>query len=132
MHLDKGRRGHTALPRRCTMFKTYPTSSFFLLPQRLKLASLARQQTPSPTATSTPTTPTTQTTTTQTSSLSTDASLSAKQDPRQPILLASHAAAHHTQAMASQPQSDSAPRQQRIVGAYFPLGYKEAVQQWVS
>ncbi|AEO60696.1 hypothetical protein MYCTH_2310203 [Thermothelomyces thermophilus ATCC 42464] len=82
------------------MFKTY-TAATFLLPKRLKLASLLP---PQPTA------------------LSTDASLSPQQDPRQPILLASH------QAM-SQTRADSPPRPQRPM-AYFPLGYKEAVQQW--
>jgi len=82
------------------MLKTYPTT--FLLPKRLKLASLVPSQT---------------------SALSTDASFSPQQDPRQPILLASH------QAM-SQARTDSPPRSQRAL-TYFPLGYKEAAQQWV-
>ncbi|KAK4248112.1 Alpha/Beta hydrolase protein [Corynascus novoguineensis] len=81
------------------MLKTYPTT--FLLPKRLKLASLVPSQT---------------------NSLSTDASFSPQQDPRQPILLASH------QAM-SQARTDSPPRPQRAL-TYFPLGYKEAAQQW--
>ncbi|SPQ25273.1 57227e5a-ed69-4ac4-8d33-9a2bb7f3ac05 [Thermothielavioides terrestris] len=32
--------------------------------------------------------------------------------------------------MASQPQSDSPPRVQRSLSTLFPLGYKEAAQQW--
>ncbi|KAK4240878.1 Alpha/Beta hydrolase protein [Achaetomium macrosporum] len=85
------------------MLKTYPTT---FLPKRLKLASLVGRRDLGA------------------SSLSTDASTS---DPRQPILLAPHQS-HQT--MASQPRSESPPQQQRTRGAYFPLGYKEAVQQW--
>ncbi|KAL2153798.1 hypothetical protein VTH82DRAFT_4953 [Thermothelomyces myriococcoides] len=99
---DKGRRCQRAsLP--FTMFKTYPTA--FLLPKRLKLASLLPPQQPA--------------------ALSTDASLSPQQDPRQPILLASH----HQAMSQQQTRADSPPRAQRPM-TYFPLGYKEAVQQW--
>ncbi|KAK4143326.1 Alpha/Beta hydrolase protein [Dichotomopilus funicola] len=89
------------------MLKT-TTSTTFLLPKRLKFAPLG------PPA--------------HTTAYSTDAAPSTfapQQDPRQPILLVSH------QAKMSQPQSDnSSSRQQRVTGAYFPLGYKEAAQQW--
>ncbi|KAL2165077.1 hypothetical protein VTH06DRAFT_373 [Thermothelomyces fergusii] len=84
------------------MFKTYPTA--FLLPKRLKIASLLSPQPAS-------------------SALSTDASLSPQQDLRRPVLLASH------QAM-SQSRADSQPPRAQRPMAYFPLGYKEAVQQW--
>lgn len=108
---DKGRRPNA---RSCgflplNMLKT-TTSTTFLLPKRLKFAPLG------PSA--------------HTAAYSTDAAPSTfapQQDPRQPILLVSH------QARMSQPQSDnSSSRQQRVTGAYFPLGYKEAAQQWVS
>ncbi|KAK4035419.1 Alpha/Beta hydrolase protein [Parachaetomium inaequale] len=97
------------------MLKTYPTT--FLLPKRLKLASLIARRDPNCTPAQTSSLSTS-------SSLSTDASLPphSQQDPRQPILLVSH------QAM-SQARSDS-PSPQRAPGAYFPLGYREAVQQW--
>ena len=96
------------------MLKTYPTT--FLLPKRIKLASLAARCEPD-------TTPAQQTS--HNSTLSTDASFSPQEDPRQPILLARHRT-------MSQANTDSAPRTQRMTGAYFPLGYKEAAQQWVG
>jgi len=103
------------------MLKTYPTT--FLLPKRLKLASLVAGRDPdtSPSAPSSG-----PCSTAHTSSLSTDASLPPHQDPRQPLLLVSH------QAMA-QSRSDTQTQTQRtMAAAYFPLGYKEAAQQWVS
>ncbi|EAQ87344.1 hypothetical protein CHGG_03963 [Chaetomium globosum CBS 148.51] len=93
------------------MLKTYPTT--FLLPKRIKLASLAARCDPDSTPSQT----------NHNSTLSTDASFSPQEDPRQPILLARHRT-------MSQANTDSAPRPQRMTGAYFPLGYKEAAQQW--
>ncbi|KAK4100236.1 alpha/beta-hydrolase [Parathielavia hyrcaniae] len=90
------------------MLKTYPTT--FLLPKRLNLVSLVGRRDPDLAGA-------------QTSSLSTDASFPAQQDHRQPILLASH------QAAMAQSQSNSAPSARPKL-AYFPLGYKEAAQQW--
>ncbi|KAK4155430.1 Alpha/Beta hydrolase protein [Chaetomidium leptoderma] len=90
------------------MLKTSPTT--FLLPKRLKLAPLVARRDPD-------------SATGPTSSLSTLSS-DASQDHRQPILFPSH---HRTM---SQSRSDSPPRPQRTMGAYFPLGYKEAAQQW--
>ncbi|KAK4125905.1 alpha/beta-hydrolase [Parathielavia appendiculata] len=90
------------------MLKTYPTT--FLLPKRLNLVSLVGRRDPDFAGS-------------QRSSLSTDASLPAQPDPRQPILLVSH------QATMAQSQSNSPPSPRPKV-AYFPLGYKEAAQQW--
>jgi cardiolipin-specific phospholipase len=94
------------------MLKTYPIT--FLLPKRLNLVSLVGRRDPDFAGG-------------QTSTLSTDASLPPQHDPRQPILLVSHQA----QAMA-QPQSNNPQRGARPNLAYFPLGYKEAAQQWVG
>ncbi|KAK3307466.1 Alpha/Beta hydrolase protein [Chaetomium strumarium] len=88
------------------MLKTYPTT---FLPKRLKLASLLGRREFG------------------VSGVSTDASTDTS-DPRQPILLAAHHQSRQT--MASQSRSESPPREQRTRGAFFPLGYKEAVQQW--
>jgi len=100
-----------------------PSPSAFLLPQRLKLVSLASSS-PSPS------TPAQQ----QSNPLHTDAavatataSLPHHHDHRQPILLVSH------QAVMAQQQPDSpSPTQRTLAATYFPLGYKEAAQQWVS
>jgi cardiolipin-specific phospholipase len=92
------------------MLKTYPTT--FLLPKRLNLVSLAGRRDPDFAPG-------------QKSSLSTDASLPPQHDPRQPILLVSHQAM--AQSQSSNPQQGARPKL-----AYFPLGYKEAAQQWVS
>ncbi|KAJ4294890.1 hypothetical protein N0V88_005129 [Collariella sp. IMI 366227] len=102
------------------MLKTYPTT--FLLPKRLSLASLLnKRRDPAQRDTQ-------NNALAQTSSLSsaTDASLAHqhREDPRQPALLVSHR-------MAT-PQADGASRPQRSFLNFFPLGYKEAAQQWVS
>ncbi|GAB1316600.1 Cardiolipin-specific deacylase-like protein [Madurella fahalii] len=92
------------------MLKTYPTT--FLLPKRLKLASVLNRLDPDSAASQ------------PTSNLSTDASTASlsAQDNSQPILLAAH--------KPRPSMSDAAPRPQRSILPYFPLGYKEAVQQW--
>ncbi len=117
------------------MLKTYPTS--FLLPKRLKLASPFRRRdrdrdSHSPTVDR----PLDRLDTTlppaRSAGLTTDAatvaaSLPAHQNLRpQPILLVSH------QAMA-QPSTDTrSPTRRTVAATYFPLGYKEAAQQWVG
>ncbi|KXX74551.1 putative cardiolipin-specific deacylase, mitochondrial [Madurella mycetomatis] len=93
------------------MLKTYPTT--FLLPKRLKLASVVSRLDPDSTASQ------------PTSNLSTDASTAASLPPHdnsQPILLAAH--------KPRVSMSDAAPRPQRSIMPYFPLGYKEAACQW--
>jgi len=86
------------------MLKTYPTS--FLLPKRLKLVSLAGRLDPDGTGVH------------QTSTMSNDATLP---DPRpQQPMLASQRAKQQQHVQARQPPA-----------TYFPLGYKEAAQQWV-
>lgn len=99
------------------MLKAYPTT--FLLPKRLKLIPVAGLLDPDSAA------PASQ----QTNSLSTDAA-SASLPPRdnsQPILLVAHNRPPHS-------MSDAAPRPrpQPSIMPYFPLGYKEAAQQWVG
>ncbi len=105
-----------------------PSPSAFLLPKRLKLVSLAGSSSSSPS----PSSPAQQQ---STANISTDAavatataSLPAHHDiNRQPILLVSHKVA------MAQPQPDSpSPTQRTLAATYFPLGYKEAAQQWVS
>ncbi|KAL2131125.1 hypothetical protein VTI74DRAFT_5536 [Chaetomium olivicolor] len=93
------------------MLKTYPTT--FLLPKRLNLAPLVARRDPDSAAPG------------HSSCLSTatDASLPPQQDPRQPVLLVSHQRMSGT-------QSDSPPKPQRSLANFFPLGYKEAAQQW--
>ncbi|KAK3899984.1 Alpha/Beta hydrolase protein [Staphylotrichum tortipilum] len=92
-----------------------PSPSAFLLPKRMKLVSLASSSS-----------------TNSQSPLHTDAavataaaSLPAHTDPRQPILLVSHQAA-----MAQQQPDSPSPTQRTLAATYFPLGYKEAAQQW--
>ena len=102
------------------MLKTYPTT--FLLPKRLKLASLAARRDPDSATAAAPASVTGQTN--ASSTLSSAASLPPQQDHRQPILFHSH------QAMSS---AESPPKpKSAMAAAYFPLGYKEAAQQWVS
>ncbi|KAK3353623.1 Alpha/Beta hydrolase protein [Lasiosphaeria hispida] len=88
------------------MLKTYPTS--FLLPKRLKLVSLAARFDD------------------QKSNMTTDGTISGPRS-QQPML-----ASQRAQASAqSQTSGDSDQKPQRgAMGAYFPLGYKEAAQQW--
>jgi cardiolipin-specific phospholipase len=103
------------------MLKTYPTT--FLLPKRLKLASLAARRDPDSAAAAA--TGQTNASSTPYSTLSSDASLPSQQDHRQPILFHSH------QAMSSPAESPPKPKS-AIAAAYFPMGYKEAAQQWVG
>jgi hypothetical protein len=108
-----------------TMLKTYPTS--FLLPKRLKLAPLIGRFEPD----STSTCPAAQQ---QTNCLSTDtaatatatSSFSPPHDTSQPVLLAPHSR------LPQNTMADAEPKSRRPNFTYFPLGYKEAVQQWVS
>jgi cardiolipin-specific phospholipase len=104
------------------MLKTYPTT--FLLPKRLKLASLVARRDPDTSPSASSSGPCSASA--HTSSLSTDASLPTHQDPRQPLLLVSH------QAMAQSRADTQTQTQRTMAAAYFPLGYKEAAQQWVS
>jgi cardiolipin-specific phospholipase len=105
------------------MLKTYPTT--FLLPKRLKLASLAARRDPDSAAAAATATGQTNASSTLSSTLSSDASLPPQQDHRQPILFHSH------QAMSSPAESPPKPKS-AIAAAYFPMGYKEAAQQWVG
>ncbi|KAL2021099.1 hypothetical protein VTK56DRAFT_7518 [Thermocarpiscus australiensis] len=92
------------------MLKTYPTT--FLLPKRLKLVSVVRRLEHDAAGT-------------QTSGISTDTSLPPQQNSRQRLLIAAHP-------KTDQPRSrqDKARRRPPRRMAYFPLGYKEAAQQW--
>ena len=112
------------------MLKTYPTT--FLLPKRLKLASLVRRRDGDPPTTLDRLDTSAPSAHSRSAGLTTDAvavaaSLPAHQNPRQqPILLVSH------QAMA-QPSTDTrSPTRRTVAATYFPLGYKEAAQQWVG
>ena len=114
------------------MLRTFPTT--FLLPKRLTLASLVRRRDrdrDSPTVDRLDTTAAPPARS-PSAGLATDAvavaaSLPPHEIPRQqPILLVSH------QAM-SQPSADTrSPTRRTVAAAYFPLGYKEAAQQWVG
>lgn len=95
------------------MLKTSRAPTSFLLPERLKLVSLADCAARRASALSTA-----------------SSSESLQQDPRQPILLASHHHHHHHRHYPTTMQSQ--PRRQMPAASYFPLGYKEAAQQWVS
>ncbi|KAK0714847.1 Alpha/Beta hydrolase protein [Lasiosphaeris hirsuta] len=88
------------------MLKTY--SSSFLLPKRLKLISLAARFDD------------------HKSNMTTDGTIPGPRS-QQPML-----ASQRAQASAqSQPSSDGDQKPQRgAIGAYFPLGYKEAATQW--